>query len=190
MPSLPSVVEGETMINEHAKTQRRDRQGKFTPTIETAKRQARAAALHAEGKKYREIAAELKVDVHTAYDDVQAAMAKVIQQPAEDAIAYSLRNLYEERARLLDLRAELEALKAREHITVSQGRVVYADDGSSIPDDEFTLKVADRLMRCDDQLRRNDESTRKLLGLDQPAKTEVSGGVTYEVVGIDVSRLQ
>ena len=31
---------------------------------------------------------------------------------------------------------------------------------------------------------------RKLLGLDQPVKTQVSGGVTYEVVGIDPEALR
>jgi DNA-binding CsgD family transcriptional regulator len=178
------------MANEHVKDQRRNRRGKFTATIETANREARAAQLHADGLKYREIAAEMGIDLHQVYDYVQSAMAKVVQQPAENAVAYSLRNLYEERARLLDTRAELEALKERQHVTVSQGHVVYADDGAAVPDDEFTLKTIDRLMRCDEQLRRNDESTRKLLGLDQPAKTQISGGVTYEVVGINPEELR
>jgi hypothetical protein len=50
-------------------------------------------------------------------------------------------------------------------------------------DDGPVLSAIDRIVRI-------SESRRKLLGLDQPAKTQVSGGVTYEVVGINPDDLK
>jgi hypothetical protein len=50
-------------------------------------------------------------------------------------------------------------------------------------DDGPVLSAIDRLVRI-------SESRRKLLGLDQPAKMNVSGGLTYEVVGIDPEALR
>lgn len=167
-----------------------DGKGRFARGLPTAERDAAAARLHAQGYTYRRIADELGCSLATAYNAVQRALEAVIREPAEQAIAHSLRNLAEERARLLDLRETVITVLERGHVTVSQGRVVYDDTtGAAVPDDEFTLKAVDRLMKLDDQLRRNDESRRRLEGLDQPAKTEVSGGVTYEIVGIDPADL-
>lgn len=173
----------EDQNNETVET--RDGKGRYTRNITTVERDAQAARLHANGLNFRQIAAELGIGVGTAYQAVERAKDHVIREPAEAAILASLRNLAEERARLLDLRASIEKLLDNGHVTVSQGRVVYDDTtGTAVPDDEFTLKVADRLMKLDEQLRRNDESRRRLEGLDQPAKTNISGGVTYEIIGI------
>jgi len=45
------------------------------------------------------------------------------------------------------------------------------------------------LMKANDQLLRISESRRKLLGMDSPAQVQLSGGVKYEIVGVDVKDL-
>jgi DNA-binding CsgD family transcriptional regulator len=171
-------------------SQARDGNGQFVRTVETAERDARAARLRSEGKSYRAIAAELGVDVHTAHTAVQQAMAEIVAEPAAAAIAFELERLDAELVRLDDLYGKVVAVLEREHVTVSQGRVVTTDDGSTVPDDDWILKAVDRLVKIDESRRRNGESRRRLLGLDQPAKMAVSGGLTYEVVGIDTEALR
>lgn len=179
------------MTDQHDPDQPRGGDGKWTRTLAGAEKDAEAARLRSRGHTYQQIADELgwgnKGD---AYHAVKRAMQAVIQEPGEEAVRWSILRLDEERVRLHDLRDKAEKLLGGQHVTVSQGRVVRDEDGSAVPDDEFTLKVIDRLARIDEQLRRNDESMRKLLGLDQPVKTQVSGGVTYEVVGIDPEALR
>jgi hypothetical protein len=149
--------------------------GKFTRTIEGTERDAEAARLRATGKSYRQIAAELGCDVHTAHDAVTRAIATVVAEPAEAAIHFELDRL----DRLH--RAAMQVLE-RHHVTVSNGKVIELD-GQPLLDDGPVLSAIDRLVRI-------SESRRKLLGLDQPAKMNVTGGLTYEVVGIDPEALR
>jgi hypothetical protein len=149
--------------------------GKYVRTIEGTERDADAARLRSEGKSYRQIAAELGVDVRTAHDAVKRAIAAVVAEPAEAAIHFEL-----DRLDLLH-RAAMKVLQ-RHHITVSNGKVIELD-GQPLLDDGPVLAAIDRLVRI-------SESRRKLLGLDQPAKMNVSGGLTYEVVGIDPEALR
>jgi hypothetical protein len=164
--------------------------GKWTRGLATAQRDAEAARLRSEGNSYRAIAQALGVDVHTAHDAVRRAMQAVVAPAGEIAIAHELGLLDEELLRLDDLYAKVVQVLEREHVTVSQGRVVYGEDGAAVPDDDWILKAVDRLVRIDDARRRNSESRRRLLGLDQPVKTQISGGLTYEVIGIDPEALK
>jgi hypothetical protein len=77
--------------------------------------------------------------------------------------------------------AALEILE-KEHVAISQGKVMKDDAGNPILDDGPRL-AAIREMRM---LR---ESFRKLYGLDAEKKVNISGGVRYEIVGIDSSDL-
>lgn len=179
------------MDDQYDPEQPRGGNGRWTRTLAGAEKDAEAARLRSRGHTYQQIADIIGwANKGDAYHAVKRAMDAVIQEPGEEAVRWSMRRLDEERVRLHDLRDKAEQLLAGQHVTVSQGRVVRDEDGTPVPDDEFTLKVIDRLGRLDEQLRRNDESMRKLLGLDQPVKTQISGGVTYEVVGIDASQLQ
>ncbi|MFD5564517.1 hypothetical protein [Kitasatospora griseola] len=176
----------------------RDGNGKFTRTLDTVERQARAAELRSQGLSYRKIAAAMaeegsasaRYDVKNAFKDVEAAMDAVVREPAGAAVQFELDRLDAELVRLNGLYEAVEKAMGREHVTVSQGRVVTTEDGDTVPDDEFLLKCVDRLARLDEQRRRAGESRRRLLGLDQPAKTQLSGGVTYQVVGIDPEELR
>ncbi|PBC71566.1 hypothetical protein BX265_6176 [Streptomyces sp. TLI_235] len=155
--------------------QARGGNGRWIPTLGTAKRRATAAELRSRGRTYRQIAEELGIDVHRAYDAVQKAMADVVREPAAAAVEFELERLDEAHRRALEV---LE----RRHITVSNGKAVE-HDGKPLLDDGPVLAAIDRIVKI-------SESRRKLLGLDQPAKQQISGGVTYEIVGIDPEDLR
>ncbi|MFG2913345.1 helix-turn-helix domain-containing protein [Kitasatospora sp. NPDC048298] len=163
--------------------------GRYTRDPATAAFDARAAELRAQAYSYRQIATELGCHPSTAHDAVQRAMAEVVAEPAAAAVQFELERLDRGLRRLEEARDHVQAVLAREHVTVSQGRVVYMDNGEAVPDDDWILKAVDRLIRIEDAIQRNGESRRRLLGLDSPTKTSVSGGLTYEIVGVDAGDL-
>jgi DNA-binding transcriptional MerR regulator len=150
----------------------RDARGKYIYTPESAERDARAADLRAEGWTLQQIADHLGYQDRTAVRrGIQQALKAIVKAPAEKLLqqeATRLDSLYEEALEILQ----------RDHVMVSHGRVVYGDDGQPLRDDGPKLQAIDRLVKV-------RESYRKLLGLDQPTKVQVSGGVKYEVVGVD-----
>jgi hypothetical protein len=170
--------------------QARGTNGKWVRTLEGVERDAEAARLRSKGKSYRQIAAILGCDVRVAHSAVQRVIAEIVAEPAEAAVHFELDRLDAELRRLDKLYRTVMEVLEREHVTVSQGKVVTTDDGATVPDDDWILKAVDRLVKIDESRRRNGESRRRLLGLDQPAKTQVTGGLTYEIVGINPEALQ
>ena len=154
----------------------RDGHGRFSDSPETANRDAKAATLRAQGRTFQQIATELGYsDRGDAWRGVQRARASVLQGPAEELIrteAAQLDILYTEALEVLE----------RDHVMVSHGRIICDDNGDPILDDGPKLAAIR-------ELRTLRESYRKLFGLDAATKTEVSGGVRYEVVGIDPADL-
>jgi hypothetical protein len=151
--------------------------GQYVRTPETAARDAQAAELRAQGLTYQKIADELGFGhKDSARLAVRRALRDIVKGPAEQLLkleADRLDTLYEE---------ALEVLQ-RDHVTVSHGKVITVadpDTGEEKPllDDGPKLAAIDRLVKI-------RESYRKLFGLDQPAKVQLSGGVRYEVVGVD-----
>lgn len=148
--------------------------GRYIPTQAVADRAAEAARLKAENPRmtYAEIARRVGYhDKAGAWRAIERCREAVIREAGAELVAA-------EAAHLDDLFvAALEVLE-RDHVMVSHGRVVLGEDGEPLLDDGPKL-AAVREMRM---LR---ESFRRLYGLDQPAKTEISGGVKYEVVGVN-----
>jgi hypothetical protein len=70
----------------------------------------------------------------------------------------------------------------RNHVVVSHGQVVYGQDGQPLPDDGPRLQAIQTALRIRDQYQ-------NLHGLKQPAKVEHSGGVKFEIVGVDPQEL-
>lgn len=152
--------------------QARDGNGKYEYDITAVQRDAQAALLKAEGKTYQQIADILGYsDRGNAWRGVRRAKLAVLREPAEHLIqveANEIDELYVAAREILD----------REHPLVSHGHVVLGDDGQPLLDDGPRL-AAIREMRA---LR---VEYRKLYGLDAEKKVNISGGVRYEIVGID-----
>lgn len=149
---------------------------RFVRTPETARQDARAAELRAEGYSYQQIADELGFsDRGRAHHAVRRALRDIAEKPAAAVRDLELRRLdamYE---------AVMEVLERR-HVTVSHGKVIEHDGGPLI-DDAPVLAAVDRLLKI--QARRA-----ALLGLDAETKVNLSGGVTYEIIGVDPEALK
>lgn len=155
----------------------RDTRGRFLRTVHTVERDAAAAQLRSEGATFKQIAEQLGYcDKGEAWRAVQRALLMVVKEPAE-----RLRQV--EAAKLDELYVEALEVLERDHVMVSHGRIVYGDDGQPLLDDGPKLAAVDRLMKV-------RESYRRLFGLDAATKTEVTGGVRYELVGVDPEDLK
>ncbi|GAA2694464.1 hypothetical protein GCM10010400_70080 [Streptomyces aculeolatus] len=160
-----------------AQSQPRDGNNRFVRTPERARRDARAAELRGQGKTFRQIADELyNGNRPEAYRGVQHAFADIAREPVE-SLAKSLLAQLEE----LTL-AALEILE-RDHLAYSHGEVVIGPDGTPVLDDGPKLAAIR-------EARQLNESIRKLTGTDAEKKINVSGGVRYEIVGVDPEALK
>lgn len=164
------------MANHNTPNQPRNNTGRFVTDPAIADRDAQAAHLRKQGATYQQIADHLGyTNRGSAHHAVMRTMAEVRKDAGEKLIAVEreeLERLYE---------AALELLET-DHQAVAQGKAVYDDAGQPIYDAQPKIAAINAAR----QIR---ESYRKLLGLDQPAKQEISGGVKYEVVGISAEDL-
>jgi hypothetical protein len=116
-----------------------------------------------EGADYPAIAEML------GYSD-QAAAHKDITRALESAVTRQHKAVellrQEELMRLDLLWVEVWQVLKREHVTVSNGRLVRGDDGEPLRDDGPVLAAVDRLVKI-------LERRAKYLGLDAPQKHEV-----------------
>jgi hypothetical protein len=159
----------------------RDSLNRFVRTPANAARDARAAELRAEGWTLQAIADELGYyDKSVARKAIRGALREIVRGPAE-----KLLTLHVERLETL-YEAALEVLEA-EHVMVSHGKVVTMAD----PETGMEKPLTDNgpKLAAIREARATMESFRKLMGLDQPAKVALSGGVRYEVVGVDPADL-
>lgn len=172
--------------------------GRFVRSADTAQRDAAAARLRSDGQTYQAIADLLGFgDPSTARAAVERALAAVIQEPAGE-----LRTL--ELDRLDRMYREVLAVLEREHVTVSNGKVVSKVVGYEVDDEGNERRNADGerlpiwevvlddapVLAAVDRMLKIQERRAKLLGLDAETKVNLSGGVTYEIVGVDLTALQ
>ncbi|RKN61873.1 hypothetical protein D7231_31875 [Streptomyces klenkii] len=143
--------------------------GQWVRTPETARRDAEAAALRARGLSYRQIADELGVARTTAHEMVERALQAIVQEPAEQVRQLELDRLDHM------YRSALGVLERR-HVTVSQGRIVKADDGEPLEDDGPVLQAIDRMLRI-------QERRARLLGLDAPSRVSVDAEHLGDEIG-------
>lgn len=138
-------------------------------------REAQAARYRAEGWTYHRIATELDyADASGARKAVQRALKASVRDANDTAIHLEL-NALDELAR------EAWAVLKRDHVVVSQGRVVMIGE-EAVPDDAPVLAAIDRLLKI-------QERRAKLLGLDAPTKSRVEV-VTEDVVDAEIRRLE
>ncbi|MFJ9214240.1 hypothetical protein [Streptomyces sp. NPDC102264] len=153
-----------------------DGKGRYIRTLTAAERDAEAARLRSRGWPYQRIADELGyADRGEAHHAVGRVLKATVQEAGDELRTLELERLDAMYASVMDV---LE----RKHFTVSNGKIMYMGD-QPLEDDGPVLQAVDRLLRI-------QERRARLLGLDAPAKTQVSGGVTYEIVGVDMNALR
>ena len=165
--------------------------GRYHRTLEGAARDAEAARMRSDGYGYQAIADHFGMSVSNAFEAVKRALQTAVQEAAADARAVEVARLDESLKRLDGMTDTVIELLERKHYTVSNGRVVCLDE-EPLEDDGFVLQAVDRLNTIETQ--RNNVARRRaaLLGMDIPVKQEIdlSGGVTYQIVGVDPEALK
>lgn len=153
--------------NQHA----RDGNGRYTRTRETVARDAEAARLYEEeGLTYQEIADHLG---YSSKANAHQAVGRALRDVAAPA-----KGGRERRDRELQLLwdSALEILN-NNHVVVSNGKIIELN-GEPLRDDNPRLQAIE-------QLRKVNESRRKLEGIDAPSRVSVEA----EQLGRDISRL-
>jgi len=135
----------------------------YQPKPDVAERRAKVLARRTEHIPYEQIAAELGITSAVARKDYERALeALKLEQDghARFNVARQLETLdVAERAAWAVLR--------KDHIHVQHGKIVRHEDGSPVLDDAPVLNAIDRILKI-------SERRARLLGLDAPAKIEVS----------------
>lgn len=149
----------------------RDGRNRYTATLDGAEKRAAAARLRSKGWTYGRIAEELGfADKASAYNAVQKVLKETVQEAGDE-----LRQM--ERERLDHLSEAAWAVLERQHVIVSNGRVVDLN-GAPLPDDGPVLQAIDRLLRI-------SESRRKLEGLDAPSRVSVEA----DALGAEIAHI-
>lgn len=144
-------------------------------TEKITQRDADAANLRARGWTYQRVANELGYsNASGAFKAVQRALKASVREANDTAITLELD--------ALDAMANAawEVLD-RNHITISQGRVVTID-GVPVPDDAPVLAAIDRLLKI-------QERRAKLRGLDAPTTSKVEV-ITESTVDAAIAQLE
>jgi hypothetical protein len=153
---------------ERQATRTRGPDGGFVATIETAQRDAEAARLRSRGMSYRAIATRLDISVSTAYEAVHRALDAIRAEAGPDVKAL-----------------ELERLDSMWEVSLGILEATTTD-----PDTEAEVPAAPEVrLKALGTLLKIAERRAKLLGLDAEQKVSVSGGVTYEIIGVAVDQL-
>ncbi len=157
--------------------------GRYIPTQAAADRAAQAARLKADNPRmtYQQIADAVGYcDKTAAWRAINRCRDAVIREAGAELVAA-------EAAHLDDLFvAALEVLEA-DHVVVSHGKVITMADPET--GEEKPLKDTGPKLAAIREMRMIRESFRKLHGADAETKVNLSGGVKYEVVGVDPADL-
>jgi len=176
----------------------RDGRGRFSRTIDTARRDAEAASLRARGRTFDQIAAELRFSSRAkAYEAVQRAYAAIPYEGVEEARRLDLERI----DRLIE---HCWAVMEREHLTISQGRIVGKRtgwerdeatgellrdaDGAPVPVYEDILDDGPG-MAAVREIRGLLERRARITGYDAPAKSRVEV-ITADMVESQIAELE
>lgn len=174
----------------------RNGNGRFTRTVDNAKRDADAASLRAKGRTFDQIADEMSYASRgKAYEAVMRAYADIPYEQVEEARRLDLERL----DRLIE---QAWAVMEREHVTVSQGRVVGKQTGWKLdPDTGETLRDGDNqpipeytdilddgpLLAAIREIRGLLERRAKIIGYEAPARHEV---LTIDAIDAEIRDLK
>lgn len=156
----------------------RDGRHRFARNPETAKRDAQAAQLRAQGWTYQRIAEELGYNPETGKSAARDAVKRAVRETCAEGAEPLLALLLERMETLYE--AAMDVMEA-DHVVVSHGKVItMADDtGVERPLTDHGPKLA--ALR---EARATIDSIASLTGLKK-TQLEHSGGVKYEIVGVN-----
>lgn len=142
----------------------------------TAERRIKLIKMKLDGALFEEIWEELGYSsIGAATKDFSRALEiRIAEQRTSIEVHREMEvlRLDAELERLTRLYAKVERLLDKQHVSISNGRVVLLHD-EPIEDDGPVLHVVDRLIRIDESRRKVGERRAKLLGLDAPQRMEV-----------------
>lgn len=118
-----------------------------------------------------------RISTTKAKELVYAEAARRVDPRVDEYRAIELGRLEASLERLHNMEESVRQTMARKHITVSNGRVIRAENPATgeeepVEDDSFILQAVDRLTRIEESRRRTGEAIRRLLGLDMPIKVD------------------
>lgn len=148
-------------------------------TAANTERNAEIMAWVARGRTQRTIAAHFGLDQSTVSEIIQRERNRS-PIDKQDAIATQVEILDQ----LIEEMRELAEMKGAPVTAGKDGDVVRDPDDQSVVRD-YGLRV-----NATAQLKSLLERKSKLLGLDSPTRTELSGGVTYEIRGVNVNEIE
>lgn len=164
--------------------------GRLVQTKESVELDAKACELRSRGWSYRQIAAELgDGSSHTAYERVQRSIERIVQEPAEQARQFELDRLDARWRHLNDLQDKVQEVLDAHHVVIQHGKVVYSETGDPYEDHGPVLDAVKTMLSIDSERDRIQVRRSKYLGLDAASKMQLEGGVRYEIVGVDMSKL-
>lgn len=143
----------------------------------TAEQDERIVQLKREGRTFQEIAATMGISKTTAIRGFHRVKQRVERRAEEDYATYRDEQL----ARIEVQREVVMDVMTGKHLAVSNGIVVRVD-GEPLEDSMPALAAVDRLVKLDDQ-------EAKLVGIYAEKKVAVTGGLRYEIVGVDPEAL-
>lgn len=158
---------------------------------EAAERRDRVVELRDQHLTFQEIGDQLGISRQRAHELHKRAMRErpVLAESAARDAARKQAQL----AQIDEQRREAEASReAVLEVLYRDGRVVITQSGKvieGVQDDPTLLSAVDRLVRLDELLLKLADHEAKLLGLYAKTELNVSGGVTYEILGIPTEDL-
>jgi hypothetical protein len=153
--------------------------------LASAEQDAEVVQLKRQGFDFREIGTRLGISKSQVHRAFHRALQRIVEPEVLAYRAEQLVRIALEREEALDIMGARHIVVSNGHIvseitgTDSEGDPIY---GEPLTDPGPTLAAIDRLIKLDDQ-------EAKLLGLYADTKVNLTGGVRYEVVGIDPADL-
>lgn len=138
----------------------RNARGRFAKSVDTAKRDAEAFALHIRGRSEQTIGEALGMTQQSAHEAIKRGRQAITVETTEAQVKEAI-------AELDMMRAEvIKVLEAKHYVIREKGLIYLPDSDEPLLDDAPVLAAVDRLGKI-------SESRRRLLGSDAPAKARV-----------------
>lgn len=155
----------------------RDGRGRYFSTVEDAERDREAALLYREVRNYQKVADQLGYSSRgNAWRAVERCKKAIQSEGGEGVVA-------DEVAHLDELYAQAFDILERDHLTVSNGKLITVYDEEA--EKEVPLLDDGPKLTAIRELRAIRESFRKLKGLDQPSRVSVDA----ESLGREIGEL-